>query len=216
MRFFRSRAHDSEMDVEMRFHVDMEAAELERMGVAPDEARRRALASFGGVQRFKEEGHEARGGSWLEDLLRDARYSLRSLARTPGYVVTVVLTLSLGIAANTSIFSVANGILFTPLPYRDPSRLMVLWDGLDWIGVPEAWITGPEVVRLRRDTRSFEGLAVLRSGSATLGGSDGSEPQQVRESAVSANFFQLLGSGPNLGRGFSPGEDRPGAPPSRC
>lgn len=213
MRFFRSRAHDSEMDVEMRFHVDMEAAELERMGVAPDEARRRALASFGGVQRFKEEGHEARGGSWLEDLLRDARYSLRSLARTPGYVVTVVLTLSLGIAANTSIFSVANGILFTPLPYRDPSRLMVLWDGLDWIGVPEAWITGPEVVRLRRDTRSFEGLAVLRSGSATLGGSDGSEPQQVRESAVSANFFQLLGSGPNLGRGFSPGEDRPGAPP---
>lgn len=213
MRFFRSRVHDREMDAEMRFHVDMEAAELERMGVAPDEARRRALASFGGVQRFKEEGHEARGGSWLEDLLRDARYSIRSLARSPGYVVTVVLTLALGIAANTSIFSVANGILFKPLPYRDPARLMVLWDGLDWIGVPEAWITGPEVVRLRRESRSFEGFAALRNGSATLGGSDGSEPQQVRVSAVSANFFQVLGSGPERGRGFSPGEDQPGAPP---
>jgi predicted permease len=212
MRFFRSRSRDREMDDEMRFHVDMEAAELERMGIAPEEARRRALAGFGGIRRFKEEGHEARGGAWLEDLLRDLRYGLRSLRRSPGYVVTVVLTLSLGIAANTSIFSVANGILFKPLPYRDPARLMVLWDGLDWIGVPEAWITGPEVVRLRRDARSFEGFAALRSGSATLGGSDASEPQQVREFAVSANFFQLLGSGPELGRGFSPGEDRPGAP----
>jgi predicted permease len=212
MRLFRSRSHDREMDDEMRFHVDMEAAELERMGVAPEEARRRALAGFGGVQRFKEEGHEARGGAWLEDLLRDLRYSVRSLRRSPGYVVTVFLTLSLGIAANTSIFSVANGILFRPLPYRDPARLMVLWDGLDMIGVPEAWITGPEVVRLRRDARSFEGFAALRSGSATLGGSDGGEPLQVRESAVSANFFQLLGSGPDLGRGFVPGEDLPGAP----
>src|SRR5216683_1478829 len=116
MRLFRSRTRDREMDVEMRFHVDMEAAELERRGIAPEEARRRALASFGGVQRFKEEGHEARGGAWLEDLLRDLRYSLRSLGRNPGYVVTVVLTLSLGIAANASIFSVANGILFKPLP----------------------------------------------------------------------------------------------------
>ena len=74
MRFFRSRSRDREMDDEMRFHVDMEAAELERMGIAPEEARRRALAGFGGIRRFKEEGHEARGGAWLEDLLRDLRY----------------------------------------------------------------------------------------------------------------------------------------------
>lgn len=168
MQFFRSRKHEKDMDAEMRFHIDMEAAELERMGVPSDEARRRALATFGGVQRYKEEGHEARGGSWLEDLLRDTRYSVRSLARTPGYVVTVVLTLALGIAANTSIFSVANGILFKPLPYRDPARLMVLWDGLDWIGVPEAWVTGPEVVRLRTEAKKFEGFAALRSGSSTI------------------------------------------------
>jgi putative ABC transport system permease protein len=211
MRFFRRKNEDEAMDAEMRFHVDMEAAELERMGVAPAEARRRALAAFGGVQRYKEEGHEARGGSWLEDLARDVRYSLRSLRRSPGYTAVVILTLALGIAANASIFSVANGILFKPLPYRDPSRLMVIWDGLDWIGVPEAWITGPEVVRLRREAKTFEGFSVLRSGSATIGASDGSEPQQARQSGVSANFFQLLGTGPDIGRGFAAGEDLPGA-----
>src|SRR5687768_1682215 len=201
---------DDEMDAEMRFHVDMEAAELERMGLSREEARRKALASFGGVQRYKE---EARGGSWLEDLGRDVKYSLRSLARSWGYAAVVILTLALGIAANASIFSVANGILFKPLPYRDPSRLMVLWDGLDMIGVPQAWVTGPEIVRLRDEARQFEGFAALRSGNATIEASDGSEPQQVRESAVSANFFQLLGSGPDIGRGFAPGEDQATATP---
>src|SRR6266513_3185650 len=102
---FRRRAHEREMDAEMRFHVDMETAELERMGMPHDEARRRALATFGGIQRYKEEGREARGGAWVEDLARDARYGVRALIRTPGYTAVVVLTLALGIAANTSIFS---------------------------------------------------------------------------------------------------------------
>src|SRR5687767_9969378 len=184
---FRKRARDREMDAEMRFHVDMEAAELERMGVPADEARRRALASFGGVQRYKEEGHEARGGTWVEDLIRDTRYGLRSLARSRGYTAVVVLTLALGIAANSSIFSVANGILFKPLPYRDPARLTVLWDGMDWIGVPEAWVTGPEIVRLRREAARFEGFAALRGGSSTLDASGGAEPQQITQQTVSAN-----------------------------
>lgn len=211
LNLLRRRAHERDMDAEMRFHVDMEAAELERRGVPPDEARRRALASFGGVQRYKEEGREARGGTWLEDLARDTRYSLRSLARSRGYTAVVVLTLALGIAANSSIFSVANGILFKPLPYRDPARLMVLWDGMDWIGVPEAWVTGPEIVRLRREATRFEGFAALRGGSATLDAGGGAEPQQVAQQTVSANFFQLLGSGPDIGRGFATGEDQPGA-----
>jgi putative ABC transport system permease protein len=212
MDLFRRGAREREMSDEMRFHIEMEAAELEAMGLDPVEARRRALASFGGVQRFKEEGREARGGAWFEDLLRDARYALRSLARSPGYAATVVLTLALGIAANTSIFSVANGILFTPLPYRDPARLMVIWDGLDMIGVPEAWVTGPEVVKLRSELRSFEGIAVVRGNSVTIGANQGGEPQQVPLSAVSANFFSVLGAGPSLGRGFAPGDDQPGAP----
>jgi predicted permease len=212
LNIFRRRVHQRDMDLEMRFHVDMEAAELERAGLDPGEARRRALAAFGGVRRHQEEGHEARGGAWLEDLLRDLRYAARSLRHTPGYAATVLLTIAIGVAANTSIFSVARAILFKPLPYRDPGRLMVLWDGLDWIGVPEAWVTGPEVTMLRRETRSFEGFAAIRSGSAALTAAGGGEPEQVPVSLVSANFFQILGTGPTLGRGFAPGEDAPGAP----
>jgi len=212
LNIFRRRVRQREMDLEMSFHVDMEAAELERAGFDPGEARRRALAAFGGVRRHQEEGHEARGGAWLEDLLRDLRYAVRSLRHSPGYAATVLLTIALGVAANTSIFSVARGILFKPLPYRDPGRLMVLWDGLDWIGVPEAWVTGPEVAMLRRDTRSFDGFAAIRSGSAALTAAGDGEPEQVPVSQVSANFFQVLGTEPALGRGFAPGEDAPGAP----
>src|SRR5690348_3314609 len=202
---------DDDMSEEMRFHVDMEAAELERMGVPRAEARRRALANFGGVRRYTEEGREMRL-SWLDDLQRDIRYAARSLRRTPGYAVVVVLTLALGIAANTAIFSVANSVVFRQLPYRDPNRLLVLWDGLDWIGVPEAWITGPEVVRLRERVRSFEGLAAVRIGNVTLGGDQSAEPQQLGDNAVSATFFELLGRGPDIGRSFAPGDDQPGAP----
>lgn len=212
LNFFRRRKRDGEMDSEMRFHVDMEAGELARSGLAPDEARRQALARFGGMTRYKEEGHEARGGSWLDDLVRDVRYSVRSLLRSPGYAAVVVGTLALGIAANASIFSVANAILFRSLPYREPEKLLALWDGLDWIGVPEAWVTGPEVVRLRQEMTRFEGFAAIRGGSVTIGAAGGAEPQQVPQNAVSANFFQLLGSGPVIGRGFVAGEDAPGAP----
>src|SRR3569623_1617090 len=153
----RSR-DEREMTDEMRFHIEMEAADLERMGVPRDEARRRARASFGGVRRFTEEAQEARRLIWLDDLRRDVRYCVRSLARSPGYTMIVVLTLALAIAANTSIFSIANGILFKQLPYRDPSRWLVLWDGLDMIGVSEAWVTGREVAQLRRELKSFEGF----------------------------------------------------------
>jgi len=212
MGFFGRRPNrDAEMRAEMTFHVEMEAEELQRSGLPPDEARRRALATFGGVHRYTEEGRETRGGNWRDDLMRDVHYSLRALRRTPGYTAVVVLTLALGIAANASIFSVANAVLFKQLPYRDPARLMLLWDGLDWVGVPEAWVTGPEVVRLRKELPMFEGFAAVRAGSTTLGGEQGVEPQQVPLSSVSANFFNVLGSGPEHGRGFAVGDDAPGA-----
>src|SRR5689334_16333590 len=111
---------DAEMSEEMRFHVDMEAAELERMGLTPADARRRALAGFGGVRRYTEEGREMRM-LWLDDLRRDVRYAACALRRTPGYAVVVVLALALGIAANTAIFGVANSVVFRQLPYRGPS-----------------------------------------------------------------------------------------------
>ena len=216
MRFFggddRRAREERAMTDEMRFHLDMEAADLERFGVPPDEARRRALANFGGVRRYTEEAVEARHIRWLDDLRRDVRYGVRSLAHSPGYAAIVVLTLALAIAAITSVFSIANGVLFKRLPYRDPSRLLVLWDGLDMIGVSEAWLTGPEIARLQREATSFEGISAVRSGTATIGGDLGVDPQQVSQSSVSANFFQVLGASPELGRAFNHGEDAPGVP----
>src|SRR5215471_15254069 len=109
-------SREQAMRDEMQFHVEMEADELQRMGVPADEAKRRALASFGGMRRYAEEVHDARRGTWREDVLRDLRYSLRSIARTPGYTFVVIVTLALAIAANTSIVSVANSVLFKQLP----------------------------------------------------------------------------------------------------
>jgi putative ABC transport system permease protein len=213
LNLFRRRRHAHEMDDEMRFHIDMEAADLERRGLSPEDARRRALATFGGVRRYKEEGIESRGGTRVEDLARDITYAARSLSSSRGYTIIVILTIALGVAANASIFGVAHGILFKPLPYREPDRLMMIWDGLEMIGVPEAWVTGPEIVSLREETRSFEGFAAMRTRSITVGRTGDTEPLQVPAALVSANFFQLLGAGPSLGRGFRNGEDAPGVTP---
>jgi predicted permease len=210
--FFRRWRLDRDMEDEMRFHVDMEAKDLEARGIAPDEARRQALASFGGVTRYKEEGQEARGTRALEELQRDLRYSVRSLLRSPGYSAVVIGTLALGIAANTSIFSVANGVLFKPLPWHSPDKLLIVGDSLPFWGVGEAMVTGTEITRLRRETQRFSGFAALRRNSVNIGASGGAEPLQVPQAAVSANLFQLLGAGPQIGRGFAPGEDQPGAP----
>ncbi|HEY6219380.1 MAG TPA: ABC transporter permease, partial [Gemmatimonadaceae bacterium] len=210
--FLRRSRHERDMNAEMRFHVDMEAEELERSGVPHEEARRQALARFGGVTRYREEGLEARGGQTLDDLWRDVRYSVRSLLRSPGYTAVVVGTLALGIAANASIFSVANGVLFKSLPWHRPDKLFLVGDKMDFWGVSEAMVTGPEIVRLRNETRRFDGFTAFRTGSVNLGSSDGAEPMQVPSVSASANLFRLLGAGPEIGRGFAPNESQPGAP----
>ncbi len=211
--FRRGEAREAEMDTEVRFHLEMEEAELIRSGLSPAAARRQARLAFGGVEQVKEAGRDARGARWLDDLRRDLVVGLRTLRRTPGYAAAVILTLGLGIGAAATIFSAVNGVLLRRLPYADPSRLLVIWDGLDWIGVPEAWLRGRDVIRLREETTRFAGFAVVRPGSAALTEPGPSEPEQVRLSRVSADFFDLLGSRPALGRLFRLGEDRVGEEP---
>jgi putative ABC transport system permease protein len=139
-----------------------------------------------------------------DQLLHDVRYALRSLAKAPGFTAIVVLTLALGIGANTAIFSVLNAVLLRPLPFADPDRLVVVREtyGQGQTGS----VSGPNLLDWRERSRGFAGLAAIRASSRALAG-DG-EPEEVFIAMVTADFFQVLGVAPALGRGFAPGEDR--------
>src|SRR5438105_4481498 len=136
------RQDEIEMAEELKFHVDMEAARLERDGLAPDEARRRALRAFGGVERYKEEVRDERGTRGLEDLVQDVRFGWRSLRRRPGFTLVGALTLALGIGATTALFGVVKAVLLTPLPWGQPERLVEIWSA--WKGFDPTWLSYDE------------------------------------------------------------------------
>lgn len=202
-------ALEREMEEEIRLHVELETDELVRAGMHRDEARRRALVAFGGVERFKEEGREARGFQWLEDLVQDLRYAVRGLARSPGFAFAVIATLTLAIGANAAMFAVVNSVLLTPLPYRDADRLVMVRE-VDARRHMRMSVSPPTAEEWRRDQRTFDGLTAIAEGeSVVLLGEVG--PERVEGAAVSADFFRVLGVPPVLGRGFRPDDDRRGA-----
>src|SRR5215469_11912531 len=123
---FRPAAADRSLSDEIRFHIDLETEKNVRLGMNADEARRRALAHFGGVQRTREDHRDVRPMRWLEDGIADARFALRSLRRAPALGVAAVMTLALGIGANVAIFSAVNAVVLQPLPYPAPDRLAML------------------------------------------------------------------------------------------
>src|ERR671914_908147 len=199
-----SRGIEREMDDEMRFHVEMEAADLVARGVAPDDARRRALVSFGGVQRYKDEGRDARGVGPLEDFLRDVRYGARSLRRRPGFSAVVVLTLAVGIGGTTAIFGAVHGVLLAPLPYRDPERIITVWTNDRIEGDEKQDVAPGNFVDWRERQRSFATFASANPYSMDYLGPDG--PEHLGTWLVSEGFFETFGVRPILGRTFTPDE----------
>jgi putative ABC transport system permease protein len=202
----RSRV-ESEMDAELRFHMEAYAEDLVRGGVPREAALRRARLEFGGIENTKEECREARGVHFAETLLQDVRYGVRTMRRAPGFTLTAVLALALGMGANTAIFSVVNAVLLRPLPYEKPDRLMQVWHTppqKSFPGMPIFTVSPANFLDWRTQNHSFEGMAAYGFGRYTITGSG--HPETLRVVAATHGLLAILHAQPLLGRGFLDGE----------
>src|SRR5687767_13042360 len=201
---WRTLAHgrrlDADLDEELRGYVDELVARKIAQGVDPDRARRQAMLELGGLDRVKDDVRDVRIGRLLEATLSDIGYAWRMLRRSHGFTMAAILTLALGVGANTAIVSVVHALLIAPLPYADPGRLVFVWADQASEGYPRAPLSGPELVDL--DTRStlFEGFGAIWATTAALTGDN--EPEQLRIGLVSADYFSLLGANAAIGRTF--------------
>ena len=196
---------DREIDDEVSFHLDKEAHEYRRQGLGDEEAERKARMSFGATQRFIEECRDERRGNGLDMLFQDVRYALRALSKNWGFAATAVLTLALGIGANTAIFSIIYGVLLRPLPYQHGDRLVLLKQAAPGARIANLQASIPELYDYREQASSFDELVEYHTMFFILLGND--EPQRIQTGVVSDNFFDTLGVAPLLGRTFVEGED---------
>ena len=224
MRFIRSalariagaftRDHgDDDLRDEFRAHLEMETAEYIRRGMSPDEARRQALLSAGGLVQAEEAVRAQRGLPWLDSLGSDLRYAVRALRRAKGFSVVVVLTLALGIGANTAMFTLLRGTLLRPLPNRDGSRLLYLRQSAQITGRDNAYFSVPEVADYRAATHTLSTIAEYSSMTFTMIGKDG-DPMHVRTGIVTGNYFHVMGLEPALGRLLNEQDDGAAAIPA--
>ncbi len=207
---FRRDAIERETDQELRFHLEHEIAQHVSSGMSPEEARRAASLEFCGIEQFKEECREARGVNRLESLLADLRYGFRTLRKSPGFTVVSVLTLALGIGANSAIFSMVNALLLHPYNFRNLDALVRVWEdrGIDE-GYDARYIAPADAEDLRSINGVFEGLTTYNYQSFGLGAEGDVQP--ILGCRVSANFFDVLAVAPAAGRLFTPAEEQPGA-----
>jgi predicted permease len=201
----RRRRMMADLEQDIRHHIAIETQENIERGMPPDEARASALRKFGNVTRVKEETREVWSFTWFEQFLADLRFGIRALWNHPSFAIIAVLTLALGIGANTAIFSVVEGVVLAALPYPQPDRLVMVWESRPTL--KQLGISYPDFQDWQRGARSFEQMAALTWRSYDLTGPGTSEHLAGME--VSSGFFAILGVKPVLGHEFSPSEDRP-------
>ncbi len=197
-RLFHRRTLDAQLDSELRFHIEQQTAANIAAGMSPQEARRRALAQFGGLESRKEEARDARGTHFVETLLQDIRFALRMLRKSPGFTAVAILTLALGIGANTAIFSMAFAFLVRPLSITNLDRVVTVYRAM----------SPANFLNLESQNKSFVALAAYRQEDVNLTG--GTLPERLYGSRVTPNFFAVTSMSPQLGRTFLPEEDDPG------
>ena len=198
--------HERDLAEEFENHLQLHIADNLRAGMTAEEARRQAMIKFGGMESVKEEYREQRGLPLLETLLQDVRYALRGLRRSPGFAATAVLTLALGIASATAVFSIVNATLLKPLRYGHPERLTLVWAARSNRGFSNPGV--PWYLAWRQRAKSFEQLAALGQAEYDL---RGNPPVRLGAAQATANFFSAVDVQPQLGRVFTEEEARSGA-----
>ena len=201
---------ERDLDSEIDSYLEALINEKVAAGMTPEDARRAALLELGGSEQVKEEVREARAGALLDQLGQDVRCGLRMLRRNPGFTLVAVLTLALGIGANTAIFSVVHAVLLRPLPYPRPERLVMLWQSYPQRGLTFWRLSQANFAAYREQSRSFESLAVYTRAGYNVSG--GGEADRLQAANVSAEFFDIFSVAPRLGRTFRAGDDAPGHP----
>ena len=195
-----------ELEEELRDHLQHRADDLERSGMSRAEAMRQARIEFGGFEHYREESHAAQGWHQGETLLRDVRFGLRILKKSPAFTAAAVITLALGIGANTALFALVRGILLRPLPVRAASRLVVIWDSNPGVGLSRVGPSGQDYLDWREQRiHAFEDLFLFEHGTGTVTGNG--HPEQVAGLRVTTNFGDFFGVVPVVGRTFLPEEE---------
>lgn len=200
----------NDIDREMRSHLDLQIEANIKAGMSPAEARMQALRSFGKVDRAVDAAYDVKGGGLFETILQDVRYGARMLAKHKAFTVVAVITLALGIGANTAIFSVVNELLLRPLPYRDAERIAMLWE-VTPEGRRQNTTSRANFRAWREQSSSFTQMAAFTDQRFNLTG-DG-EPEELSVQMATPEIFKVLGVDPMLGRAFTPDDDGPGKPP---
>lgn len=207
--FWHRRKREQELDEELRSHLEMAECDRRDRGEAPGQARNAVRREFGNVSLIKQVTREGWGWASVERLMQDLRYGIRMLAKSPGFTTVAILTLALGIGANTALFSVVNGVLLKPLPYPHPEQLV--WLAESKPNFDTGSISFPNFRDWEKGNRTFTGMAISRGYSFNLTGLG--ETEQLRGQFITSDFFKVLGVNPLIGRSFAAREDDIGAAP---
>jgi predicted permease len=205
------RRADQEFEQELETHLDLLTQENIQRGMVPAEARRAALIRLGGMTQLKEANRELQGLPFLETFLQDVRYALRMLRKSPGFTAVAVLTLALGIGANTAIFSVVYAVLLKPLPYAKPEQLFNVFEAKPQEGVKGTGWSYPNFAEIREHNGIFSDMAGAQEHQLTLTGHG--DPTVIDASIVTPELFSVFGQKPLAGRAFSSEDGKPGAAP---
>src|SRR5437773_1839126 len=209
---FRWAQADQELDEELRDHLERKTEEYVAQGMTEEEAHRRARLDLDGIEQTKERCRDARRVNWIQDLIQDLHYGVRTLRKSPGFTAVAILILALGIGANTAVFSVVNAVLLKPLAYRDPDRIVALSNFSPTetaTALPEP-VSIPDVQDWHDQSSSFEAMAYYSSRESPV--VSGSTAEYARVTRVSPEFLRIFAVGPVLGRLFTAEEMKPGAP----